>query len=184
MADAPTWLAPTVLLSAVGTLINFGWNIYNTGRATRLRNLEYGRTVFTAQVVAPVEASLVKLEEFLVHAKTAERSTLNSSSCTPKARAQRYEALQAETFEPARASFQVALRRAAGHSQQSGDVDWYDYEDLLDPALSAFDTLCRTTISNDQAKPGASILDKAVSHVCATVRRDMDGMVRRVGGLK
>lgn len=185
MADpgTPGWMAPTVIISGVVSAINFGWNLYNLRRSNRIRQLDHDKGVFSTQVVAPVEASLTKFEEFVMSLRTLDRQHARLSADEEAARIASYEELQRETFEPAMAQFQLTLRRVAAMKPTLGETDWLTFEDCLDPVRTSFDTLCRHGCEHERLKAASGDVQRAVQMLCANLRARMNEIARSLATL-
>lgn len=163
-----------MIAAILGTLFNFGWNVLNLQRASKLRRQDHARSEYHRQVVTPVEAALNKLEEFVVELKSARiANPRETGKGILKARQAQYDKLQSDHFQPAVATFQNAVRRAASYTEGSDAEAWFACEDVLDDVLDGFNILRGDAADGAAITRASHRVEKHVHETCAEVRQRM-----------
>lgn len=168
-ATTPSWLTPVVIVSALGVVVNFGFNFLNYRHSRNAISEQFAANQFQATVGAPIEAALGKIEGFAgtVRAIRYHTNREPDSANARRQRAQQCRDAQHTEFGPAKEELEVALVKAARHNPH---VAWGELIDETDAILDALNVLCRDDSGAADVNAAFDDIGAAVATVCADIR--------------
>lgn len=181
--ELPGWLAPSVLIALVGTVLNFGLNFLNFRRSATFRMQEHRRGEFERLVGTPIESCAQALDEF-IFAMAALRASFGREVDSLETREKRVSACrnaQRETADPLRGRLEHVLNSASKHTTQP---DWVELVDGFDGVLYAFDTLCRSDVAQDALFDAFRRLEDSASGTAQALRQRVANHMSVIMGLQ